>query len=96
MVGVVIGGLGVLVGLAAFIGLALDREARNSAWARIAAARRSLAERTRDVEQREIVVGVREAELDAREQALARWEAVLERRERRRWDDRRDPPDVPA
>jgi hypothetical protein len=96
MVGVVIGGLGVLVGLAAFIGLALDREARGSAWNRIAAARRSLAERTRDVEQREIVVAVREAELDAREQALARWEAALERRERRSRDDRRDPPDLPA
>jgi hypothetical protein len=90
MVGVVIGGLGVLVGLAAFIGLALDREARSSAWNRIAAARRSLAERVRDVEQREIVVGVREVELNAREQALARWEATLERRERR------GPPDLPA
>jgi hypothetical protein len=96
MFGVVSGGLGVLVGLAAFIGFALDREARNSAWTRIAASRRSLAERARDVEQREVVVGVREVELDAREEALARWEAVLERRERRRRDDRLEPPDLPA
>jgi len=87
MGGVVIGGLGVLAGLAAFIGLALDREARNSAWTRIAAARRSLAERIREVEEREMVVGVREAELDARGQALARREAALERRK---------PPDRPA
>jgi hypothetical protein len=95
MGGVVIAGLGVLVGLAAFIGLTLDREARNSAWTRIAAARRSLAERTRDVEQREVVLGVREVELDARQRSLAHWEAALERRERR-WRDGREPPELPA
>jgi hypothetical protein len=94
MGGVVIGGLGVLVCLAAFIGLALDREARNSAWTRIAAARRSVAERTRELEQRETVVRVQEAELDAREQALARWEAALEHRERRLREGRREPPDL--
>jgi hypothetical protein len=96
MLGIVIAGLGVLVGLAAFIGLALDREARNSAWTRIAVARRSAAERTRDVARRETVVDVREAELDARERALAHWEADLERRERRWRDDRPEPPDLPA
>ena len=80
---VVIGGLGMLVALAAFIGLALDREARSSAWTRIAAARRTVAEWARELEEREAAVGVREAALDVREQALARWETALEHRERR-------------
>jgi hypothetical protein len=93
---VVIGGLGLLVGLAALIGTALDREARNSAWARIAAARRTIADRTRELEQRELAVAVREAELDAREQALARWEMALERRERRLRGGRDEPPELPA
>jgi uncharacterized protein (DUF3084 family) len=93
MLTVVIGGLGVLVALAALIGIALDREARNGAWTRIAAARRDVAERTRELEQREVAVAVREAELDAREQALARREAALERRRRERYDQ---PPDISA
>jgi hypothetical protein len=93
MLAVVIGGLGVLVALAALIGIALDREARNSAWTRIAAARRVVADRTRELEQREVAVAVREAELDAREQALARREVALERRKRERYDE---PPEIPA
>jgi hypothetical protein len=93
MLTVVIGGLGVLVALAALIGIALDREARNSAWARIAAARRTVAEQTRELEQRELAVVVRAAELDAREQALVRREAALERRKGERYDK---PPEIPA
>jgi hypothetical protein len=83
MLTIVIGGLGLLGALAAFIGLALDREARHSAWTRIAAARRTVAERTRELEQREVAVAVREVELDAREQALAQWKVSLEQMDRR-------------
>jgi hypothetical protein len=93
MLGVVVGGLGLLVALATFIGVAVDREARDAAWKRIAMARRRNAEWAEDLEQREAALNVREAEFTARERVLDRWEAQLERREQRLRDE---PPDLPA
>ncbi len=76
---VVVGGLGLLVGLATAIGLLSDRQARNSAWNRIAAGRRLIAERLRELEQRELTLSVRAEELDLRESQIRRREKRLGR-----------------
>jgi biopolymer transport protein ExbB/TolQ len=70
MIGVIVGGLGVLAILAVLIGLVLTREGRQSAWVRIAVARRTHAEQVRAVEERQAALNVLEEELDARERRL--------------------------
>ena len=67
-------GLGLLVGLATLVGSALDRRARETAWRRIAEARRAnheteqrLMEWATDLEARAAELKVREWRLDRRE-----------------------------
>jgi hypothetical protein len=69
-----VGGLGLLVGLAAAIGVLSDRHARSTAWSRIAAARRLIAQRLRDLEEREFELSARADELDLRESRMSRRE----------------------
>ena len=70
MLAVALGGLGLLIGLAAAIGMLTDRQARGTAWNRIAAARRLVAERFRELEEREFLLIARTDELDLREARL--------------------------
>jgi len=70
MIGVLVGGLGALSTLAVLIGVALDREGRQSAWDRIAEARRINAEQVRDVKERQTALDVLEEELDSRDRRL--------------------------
>jgi hypothetical protein len=72
---VAVGGLGLLIGLAAAIGILSDRYARTSAWNRVAAARRLLAERLRELEEREFSLTARADELDLRESRLRQRES---------------------
>ena len=72
-------GLGLLIALASAVGVAADGNARDSAWRRIASARRAnheessrLREWSLDLHVRERTVEVREDELDRREHGLAR------------------------
>lgn len=81
MFGVVVGGLGLLVGLAMVIGVAIDREARDAGWNRLAVARRIARERLQEIEQSELVQTVRASELDARERSLDARELGLVQRE---------------
>lgn len=74
MLEVAVGGLGLLVGLAAVIGALSDRHARLAAWDRIAAARRRVAERLRELEQQEVALDIRASDLDLRESRLSRRE----------------------
>ena len=76
MLVVALGGLGLLIGLAVAIGMLSDRQARGTAWNRIAAARRLVAERLRELEERDFLLSARADELDLRE-------ARLRQRERR-------------
>jgi len=89
MIGVVVGGLGLLVGLAAVVGVLLDREARESAWARVASARhingeraRANAERASALDAREELLDSREHRIEIREQHLVELEAHLAAKER--------------
>lgn len=89
MVELIVGGLGVLFGLAVLVGHGLDREARDSAWQRIASARRANHEAARELEEREHLLQVwedaldrRERRLDHREQQALEREDLLERMER--------------
>lgn len=84
MVGVAVGGLGVLVGLAAVIAVLLDGEARSAAWIRIATARRINSERGRELDERVVELEVlaeqlagRERHLDFKEDRLLEREVVL-------------------
>lgn len=79
--GLVVGGLGLLVAIATFIGVSLDRQARDGAWTRIATARRANAEVKRDIELRWLSLDIREEKLAARERSLDTWEEQLRRRE---------------
>jgi hypothetical protein len=67
---VAVGGLGLLIGLAAAIMSFSDRQARVAAWNRIAATRRLVAERLHELEERELTLIVRTDELDLRESRL--------------------------
>jgi hypothetical protein len=80
--GLVVGGLGVLVALATLIGVSLDRQARDGAWTRIAAARRVNAEVKRDLELRRLSLSIREEKLAARERWLDAREEQLRREEK--------------
>lgn len=88
MLGTIIGGVGVLFGLAVAVHHTLDRHARTAAWQRIATSRRINQLATRDLEERELALQVREDALDHRErrldqrsQRLVEREDLLERRE---------------
>lgn len=101
MIEVIAGGVGVLVALAALIGVALDRAGRQSAWERIAAVRRSNAEQAHAAEQRRIALdakaaelSIREHTLDVRERRLSAREASLEVRESERYGAQASPPDI--
>ncbi len=94
MLGIAVGGFGVLVALAVVIGACADREARGSAWDRIATARRINHEQERRLDEREIALQARAAELDHRERLLGRREELVAEREN---DPRhRKPPDLRA
>ena len=93
--GVIIGGLGALIGLAVVIGHLLDREGRDAAWRRIATSRRLNTATARDLEETVLALHVweetlerRERWLDLREERLSLRENLLEQMERR-W-----PPDA--
>lgn len=77
------GGLGLLIALASYIGLAADRDARDSAWRRIALTRRVNNEEGRRLRQREFALDELARDLDARESRLAHREQSLVGRERR-------------
>jgi hypothetical protein len=82
MAGVAIGVFGLLVALAILIGHRLDRDARDTAWARIATTRRGIAEQRRQNDQQGLLLDVREDELDLRERRLdVRESRFLEREE---------------
>jgi hypothetical protein len=81
MIEMIVAGLGVLTGLGAFVGLAVDREARRRAWDRVARARHVGMRRLRDVEQRELRAAVLENDLDTRERRLDLREHWLLQRE---------------
>ena len=83
-------GLAAMVVLAVVIGRAIDRQARDEAWARIADSRRRNTERARELDEvaatfeaREYGLELRERRLDVREDVLLRREALLEEIERR-------------
>jgi hypothetical protein len=69
-ISVIMGGLIVLVALATFIGLALDLQARDAAWRRIASARRRNAELARELDERELGLRVRERRVQFDEVAV--------------------------
>ncbi len=94
------GGLIALIGLATWIGLALDRQSRDEAWSRIATSRRAnadtrgeLEEQAAELEIREIELDRRERRVDLREDLLFRREAAMEYHERH-W--RAEPPELSA
>ena len=81
MWGVVVGALGVWFGLAIAIGHRLDREARESAWQRIATSRRLNHDAARQVAALRLTLQVRKDALDRREKRLDLREAQLNHRE---------------
>ena len=96
------GGLLALVGLAIFVGHALDRQSRDAAWRRIASSRRTNAEDRRDLEELAVALDAREIELDRRERRADlredmtfRREAALEELERS-CRERSEPPRLSA
>ena len=96
------GGLIALVGLATWIGLALDRQSREAAWGRIATSRQVNAETRRDLQEQAVELEVREIELDRRERRVDLREDLLFRREaameqlERHWERRTDSPELSA
>ena len=103
LLGLIVGGLGVLFGLAVTIGHALDGQARDSAWQRIATSRRINQLKERELEEIELALQLREDDLhrrerrvDLREQVLLQREHTLEQLERELGDGEVGPslPDV--
>ena len=96
------GGIVALIGLATWIGLALDRQSRDAAWGRIATSRRVNAETRSELEEQALELEVRETELDRRERWADLHEDMLFRREaavehlERQWEGRTDPPELSA
>jgi len=70
LLGLIVGGLGVLFGLAVAIGHALDRQARYFAWERIATSRQINQLNARELEQKELALHVWEDELHLRQRRL--------------------------
>jgi hypothetical protein len=92
--GIAVGAFGMLLALAVVIGTRLDRDARSTAWDRIATARRINHELKRQLDERELALDVRTAKLDHRERRLDRREQLLAEREL--GGQPRTPPDLLA
>ena len=74
-------GFACLVVLALLVGRALDRQAREDAWHRIATSRRTNFEQRRENEEHAVELDAREAELDLRERRVEYREELLFGRE---------------
>lgn len=81
-------GVPALVALAALIGTLSKAHSLDDGWQRLALARRSLGDRVRLLDQRELDLVERERFVDIREARLDHRERALDRRERHRSDPR--------
>ena len=81
MVETILGGLGILIGVAVVTGTALDRHAREHAWQRIASARRRNMQKARELQETELALQLQETDLDRRERRVDLREHCLYERE---------------